>query len=128
MRHDHPERPLNPYPEAWHEITGFAYGSAMSLIRPLNTVQDRLGEDGDYVLQHPFEADYQIDGAEWRRLTVPQGLITDLTSVPRLLRVVDRAGRAMARGGDHPRLPLHRLAGRAGARVRDPATGCLPTA
>ena len=54
---------------------------------------ERLGEDGDYILQHPFEADYEIDGDEWRRLTVPRGLITDLTSVPRPLRVfVGRVG------------------------------------
>ena len=93
MRHDHPDWPTNPYPDAWGEITAFAYRTALSLIRPLNTVPFRLGEDGDYVLQHPFEADYQIDGGEWRRLTVPQGLITDLTSVPRPLRsLVGRVG------------------------------------
>ena len=93
MRHDHPDWPANPYPDEWSEITGFAYRSALSLIRPLNTVQSRLGEDGDYILQHPFEADYQIDGGEWRRLTVPQGLVTDLTSVPRLARAfIGRVG------------------------------------
>ena len=93
MRHDHPDWPANPYPDNWHEVTRFAYRTALSLIRPLNTVPFRLGEDGDYILQHPFEADYQLDGGEWRRLTVPQGLITDLTSVPRVLRIfVGRVG------------------------------------
>ena len=93
MRHDHPDWPTNPYPDGWQEITGFAYRTALSLIRPLNTVQYRLGEDGDYVLQHPFEADYMIDGREGRRLTVPQGLVTDLTSVPRPLRsIIGRVG------------------------------------
>lgn len=93
MRHDHPDWPTNPYPDHWSEITGFAYRSALSLIRPLNTVPFRLGEDGDYVLQYPFEIDYRLDRGDWRRLTVPQGLITDLTSAPRLLRVfVGRVG------------------------------------
>ncbi len=93
MRHNHPHWPANPYPDDWIEITSFAYRSALSLIRPLNVVRERLGEDGDYILQHPFEADFEIDGQEWRRLTVPRGLITDLTSVPRAFRIfVGRVG------------------------------------
>ncbi len=93
MRHDHPDWPTDPYPDAWHAITGFAYRSALSLVRPLNTVQSRLGEDADYILQRDFLVDYQIDGIETRRVVVPRGLITDLTSVPRLFRVfVGRVG------------------------------------
>ena len=43
MRHDHPDLPANPYPDEWEEITGFAYRSALSLIRPLNVVQRATG-------------------------------------------------------------------------------------
>ncbi len=93
MRYDHPDWPIDPYPESWEEITGFAYRSALSLLRPLNTVQSRLGEDADYVLQYDFLFDYQIDGRETRRVVVPRGLLTDLTSVPRLFRAfVGRVG------------------------------------
>jgi hypothetical protein len=92
-RSNHPAWPINPYPDCWEAITGFRYRSALSLVRPLNTVQARLGEDGDYVLQHDFLCDYELDGTEIRRLVVPRGLITDLTSAPRFLRMfVGRVG------------------------------------
>lgn len=91
-KRDHPAQPTNPYPDGWERISGFEYLSALSLIRPLNTVQDRLGEDGDYILQHDFVVAIEIDG-DRRAIAVPRGLITDLTSVPRLLRVfVGRVG------------------------------------
>ncbi|MBM9596437.1 DUF1353 domain-containing protein [Roseitranquillus sediminis] len=93
MRHDHPNRPTNPYPDRWARITHFAYRSALSLIRPLNTVQTRLGEDGDYILQRDFLVDYAVDGDEPRQIVVPRGMITDLTSVPVPFRVlVGRVG------------------------------------
>lgn len=93
MRRDHPDWPMNPYPEDWEEITAFAYRSALSLMRPLNVVRSRLGEDASYVLQHDFVVDYALDGRETRRIVVPRGMLTDLTSVPRLLRAfVGRVG------------------------------------
>ena len=93
MRQNHPDWPTNPYPDEWQEITGFDYRSALSLLRPLNTVSHRLGEDADYILQRDFLFDYTLDGGDVRRIVVPRGLITDLTSVPRLLRVfVGRVG------------------------------------
>ena len=87
QRHDHPDRPLNPYPDSWERLEGFEYLSALSLIRPLNSLQNRLGEDADYILQHDFNVALRIDG-ERRAITVPRGLITDLTSAPKLLRVL----------------------------------------
>lgn len=91
-RYDHPARPMNPYPDRWQALTGFRYLTALSLIRPLNTVQTRLGEDGEYILQHDFIVELLVDG-ERLGITVPRGLITDLTSVPRLFRwFVGRVG------------------------------------
>ncbi|PZX12264.1 uncharacterized protein DUF1353 [Palleronia aestuarii] len=82
----------NPYPDEWRSLGGFDYLSALSLIRPLNTVRKRLGEDGDYILQHDFDCRIVIDGEE-RVLTAPRGLITDLTSVPIPFRIfVGRVG------------------------------------
>ena len=82
----------NPYPADWETLDGFEYRSALSLIRPLGTVLDRLGEDGDYVLDRDFDATIRVDGEEIG-LTAPRGLITDLTSVPWLFRFfVGRVG------------------------------------
>ena len=93
MRHDQADWPTNPYPEEWETISEVRCRSALSLIRPLNVVLERLGEDGDYIIQDDFIVDYTLDGRETRRLVVPRGLITDLTSVPRILRVfVGRVG------------------------------------
>ncbi len=90
--YDHPATPTNPYPDGWKALSDFEFRSALSLIRPLNTVQERLGEDGDYILQHDLLTVVDIDG-ERRSIQVPRGLITDLTSVPPLGRIlVSRVG------------------------------------
>ena len=93
MRMTRPPRGLtNPYPSDWIEITDFEYLSPLSLLRPIGNVIDRLGEDGDYILQHDFNCAVRIDGRPVM-LSVPRGLITDLTSVPPLFRVlVGRVG------------------------------------
>ena len=89
---DHAPRPVNPYPDGWKTLSDFEFLSALSLIRPLNTVQERLGEDGDYILQHDLLAKLDIDG-ESLGIQVPRGLITDLTSVPWFGRIfVSRVG------------------------------------
>ena len=71
----------NPYPEGPGEITGFTYVSPLSLIRPPAQLLERLGEDGDYILQHDYDVKVVVDGVE-RVITAPRGFITDLTSVP----------------------------------------------
>lgn len=87
-----PDRPVNPYPDGWRELAGFEYLSALSLIRPLNTVQDRLGEDGDYILQHDFACAVAVDG-DPTGLLASRGMVTDLTSVPPVFRIfVGRVG------------------------------------
>ncbi|MBJ3764159.1 DUF1353 domain-containing protein [Maribius pontilimi] len=87
-----PPRAVNPYPDRWDAVVAFEYLSPLSLIRPVNNLLDRLGEDGDYVLQHDFDCAVTIDG-ERRMLSAPRGLVTDLTSVPVLLRFfVGRVG------------------------------------
>ncbi len=91
-RYDHPAWVTNPYPDDWEEFGDFEYLSALSLIRPVNSARDRLGEDGDYILQHDFDVVFTVDGQR-RAITVPRGLITDLTSVPRIFRVfIGRVG------------------------------------
>ncbi len=86
-------RPVaDPYPEAWKELSDFEYKSALSLIRPVNTVRDRMGEDGDYILNRDFDVCLSNDG-QGHSITAPPGLVTDLTSVPPLFRsVIGRVG------------------------------------
>ena len=91
QRYDHPAQPLNPYPEAPAKIAGFRYDSALVLIRLKDAVQMRSGEDADYLLGRPFLFSWHDGDGNWRQISVPEGLITDLTSVPRLLRWI--AGR-----------------------------------
>lgn len=98
-RHDHPARPLDPYPAPGTRVAGLRYRSALVLVRPLGTVRLRTGEDADYVLGRDFAVAWRAPGreeggeGEWRGVTVPAGLLTDLTSVPRPFRwFVDRVG------------------------------------
>lgn len=90
--YNHPARPMNPYPRDGATLSEFRYDSALSLIRPKGSVEIRNGEDADYILQHDFLISLKIDGQR-RAIAVPRGLITDLTSVPRPLRIfVGRVG------------------------------------
>jgi len=87
-----PPRPVDPYPADWHRVSDFEYLSPLSLIRPVANLIDRLGEDGDYVLQHDFDCAVRVDGRR-HVMTAPRGLVTDLTSVPPGLRgLVGRVG------------------------------------
>ncbi len=85
--------PLDPYPDRdAPDVTDVSYFSPLSLIRPPALLLDRMAEDGDYVVQRDYDLSLRIDG-DVRVLTVPRGLITDLTSVPAPLRwVVGRVG------------------------------------
>lgn len=111
---------MNPYPDEWTMLTGFEYLSAMSLIRPLNTVRDRMGADGDYALHHDFACCVDVDG-EALGLTAPRGMVTDLTSVPGPLRpFVGRVGPWLEAAVLHDWLYVAwRLVPGRGARPRD---------
>lgn len=117
---DAPDQPVNPYPDAWRDLSSFEYLSALSLIRPLNTVQDRLGEDGDYILQHDFACAVSVDG-DPTGLIAPRGMVTDLASVPLVFRVfVGRVGPWLEAAILHDWLYVAwRLVPGRGARARD---------
>ena len=92
-RFDHPAQPVDPYPEGAFEIAGFRYDSALVLLRLKDAVKLRTGEDADYLTGRPYLVSWQDGQGAWRQIAVPAGLITDLTSVPRLLRwVIGRVG------------------------------------
>ncbi len=83
----------NPYPETpWSEITGFAYGTPLHLCRCIEAVQGREGEDGDYIVSKPYTVRFKL-GDDHREITVPQGMVTDLASVPWAARfIIGRVG------------------------------------
>lgn len=57
------------------------------LVRLKDTVTLRDGEDANYVVGEDYTVEIRVDGAVWG-ITVPRGLITDLTSVPAPLRII----------------------------------------
>ncbi len=91
-RYDHPAQPANPYPDAWQRVGVLRYDSALVLIRPKGAVEMRDGEDADYVTGAPYAVTVEVDASDLSIL-VPEGLITDLASVPWIARwLVGRIG------------------------------------
>ncbi len=86
------------YPDGPVEVVGFDYRSPLHLTRNIQLVQRRDGEDADYVVAEPYETAVTVksDGggkAFHLPLVVPDGLLTDLSSVPRWGRLlVGRVG------------------------------------
>jgi hypothetical protein len=84
----------NPYTdEKWKEITEFKYDTPLRLYRAIETVQQRDGDDADYLVAEPYSVRIRLDDRPYMRITVPKGLVTDLASVPRFAQsVVGRVG------------------------------------
>ena len=92
-RFDHPAMPVNPYPAAGTPVVGFRYDTALVLLRLKDAPKLRTGEDADYLTGRPYAVSWCGPDAEWQEIVVPARLITDLTSVPRVLRwVIGRVG------------------------------------
>ncbi len=74
-------------------ITDFEYVTPLWLYRSATAVQFRSGKaDADYVVARPYTVHFKLDGDE-RVITVPQGMLTDLASVPAAARsLVGRVG------------------------------------
>lgn len=89
-RFEHPAHPARPYPPDWTRVGRLRFVNDLVLIRFLDAVQTRRGEDADYIVAEDYMAVVDVDGEDWA-ITVPKGLITDLTSVPAPLRII--AGR-----------------------------------
>ena len=87
----------NPYPTSeWNEITKVEYISPLILRREAEAIQTtrRVGADADYIVGEKYEMAYWLDGAR-RTVTVPKGMLTDLSSSPRFAALVGirRVGR-----------------------------------
>ena len=84
----------NPYPDTdWNDITSFKYLTPLHLYREISAVKMRDGEDADYLLGQEYKVAYALDNGPLLELTVPKGLLTDLTSTPSITRsLVSRVG------------------------------------
>lgn len=73
----------NPYPEqSGGKITEFVYLSPVVLYRGKEANEIRgNNEDADYVVACPYLVKYKLDN-KLRFIEVPQGMLTDLASVP----------------------------------------------
>ena len=83
----------NPYPEpAGLDITRFVYCTPLHLCRCKEAVQRRQGGDADYIVSRPYTVRFRYNGVD-REIAVPEGMVTDLTSVPGFARIfVGRVG------------------------------------
>jgi hypothetical protein len=83
----------NPYPDTPVQVTGFTYSTALVLMRLTNAVQTRRGEDASYVLAGDYQVAWTDGAGTSHDITVPRGMLTDLTSVPRGFRgIINRVG------------------------------------
>lgn len=73
----------NPYPEGpGGQITDFEYVSPLVLYRFANPDEDDGDQaDAAYVVGRPYSVEFKLDGNQ-RVVEVPQGMLTDLASVP----------------------------------------------
>jgi hypothetical protein len=87
----------NPYPDHdWDEITYFEYTDPLILRRNATGLVFRRNKekDADYILAADYKVKYRLDGeSEDRFVTAPQGMLTDLASVPAIGRgIVGKVG------------------------------------
>lgn len=99
--YDAPCQSQNPYPDESREIQDVSFEAPLLLYRPSGFLKSaKTGlvthENRDiYLVGAPFRLRWadELTGADGAVITVPAGFITDLTSVPPLLRgIVSRAG------------------------------------
>ena len=84
MENYHPQID-NPYPEdEWEDISEFRYQTPMILRREAEAVRTRgnKNKDADYIVGEEYAVSYKLDGQE-RKIVVPRGMLTDLSSAPR---------------------------------------------
>ncbi|MEE8435397.1 MAG: DUF1353 domain-containing protein [bacterium] len=85
----------NPYPEGYNgeTITEFNYKTPLIIRREAKAIQVAGRGEPDYLVAEPYRVSFQLAGQP-RAITVPKGMLTDLTSVPRIARsIVGKVGR-----------------------------------
>ena len=75
------------------KITNYRYMTPLWLFRGIEKVRTAEGSDALYVVGREFYIQFMVKRGVVEEVRVPQGLLTDLTSVPRLFRsIVGRVG------------------------------------
>ena len=90
-KHVRPSIP-DPYPVSWNKVSDFHYDSRLELGRDPEALMIGKSRESCYMTLSNYTVDFLVDDRRWR-LTVPAGMLTDLTSVPRIFRnIVGRVG------------------------------------
>ncbi len=87
-------RPLvsDPYPDNCAEISHFRFRSRLELGRDPETLAICPERNACYMTLADYTVDFMV-GGDRREITVPKGMLTDLTSVPQLFRnIIGRVG------------------------------------
>lgn len=91
----------DPYPPTSVRVTGFRYENAIILLRLKSSVKMRSGKfffmtrdrEAKYVVGGSYTVHWTGSKGETGTITVPQGMLTDLTSVPPIFRgLINRIG------------------------------------
>lgn len=88
-----PRTPIvNPYPHpGWKAITNFSYDSDLHIMRLRKSIPG-IRREAQYIVAKDYTVSFDLDGAR-KSITVPRGMLTDLSSAPRLFRgLVGRVG------------------------------------
>lgn len=78
------ELPRGLFPHGWKRIDKFRYTSDLHLMRARQGLLD-VGREAQYVVSQEYSFRFQVDGRDYM-MYVPEGMLTDLASVPRLAR------------------------------------------
>ena len=82
----------DPYPDPWNTISDFHYNSRLELGRDPEALMITASRESCYMTLADYTVDFLVDNRRCL-LTVPAGMLTDLTSVPRIFRnAVGRVG------------------------------------
>jgi len=85
----------DPYPADPVRIVGLRHETALILMRTIDAreVRYRDGADAKYIVAADYTVTWIAQSGQETRLTVPRGMLTDLTSVPPVFRgLVNRVG------------------------------------
>ena len=86
-----PVIPADLYPDGWSEIADFVYEDHLYLARAAEKITAGTRE-AQYLVAADYRVSFKVDGVA-RAITVPYGMLTDLTSVPWFARLfVGRVG------------------------------------
>ncbi len=72
----------NPYPSSNVSVTGFEYDDKLLLMRLPTAPLTNNGAKADFVVGADFSVRWLGSDGVTRRISVPRGMLTDLTSVP----------------------------------------------